>query len=94
MKIELELLEECIVTIFNEMKNQNINTINLESDFYWNVPSESIYDIYKEPIQLDIGQLEEDYNTLSQAKEKDILVRHNLKSASAILRYIAEKYSN
>lgn len=47
MKVELELLEECIVTIFNEMRSQNINAINLESDFYWNVPIESIYDIYK-----------------------------------------------
>ncbi|MEQ4674211.1 hypothetical protein ABN063_06570 [Providencia vermicola] len=94
MKIELELLEECIMTIFHEMKSQNINTINLESDFYWNVPSESIYDIYKEPIQLDVGQLEDDYKTLCQAKEKDILVRHNLKSISAILRYIAEKSFN
>jgi len=94
MKVELELLEECIVTIFNEMRSQNINAINLESDFYWNVSIESIYDIYKEPIRLDIGQLEDDYKILSQAKEKNILVNHNLKSVSAILRYIAEKYPN
>ncbi|MEX6177324.1 hypothetical protein AB6G03_10215 [Providencia hangzhouensis] len=57
MKIELSLLEEAIVAIFKEMKVQGMDNIDLDADFYWNVPSESIYDIYNEPTQLDIGQL-------------------------------------
>ncbi|MEX5731660.1 hypothetical protein [Providencia hangzhouensis] len=46
MKIELSLLEEAIVAIFKEMKVQGMDNIDLDADFYWNVPSESIYDIY------------------------------------------------
>lgn len=55
MKIKLNLLGEAVITIFNEMKEQGIDNIDLDSDFYWNVPYESIYDIYNEPTQLDIG---------------------------------------
>lgn len=49
MKIELSLLEDAIVTIFNEMKEQGVDNIDLDADFYWHVPSESVYDIYNEP---------------------------------------------
>ena len=93
MKIKLNLLEEAVITIFNEMKEQGIDNIDLDSDFYWNVPYASIYDVYNEPTQLDIGQLEDDYEILYEATEKALLVRHNLKNIAAILRYLAEKHS-
>lgn len=93
MKIKLNLLEEAVITIFNEMKEQGIDNIDLDSEFYWNVPSESIYDVYNEPTQLDIGQLEDDYAILYEATKKALLVRHNLKNIADILRYLAEKHS-
>ncbi|MGJ3353240.1 hypothetical protein [Providencia sp. Je.9.19] len=93
MKIELSLLEEAVVTIFKEMKEQGVDDIDLDSDFYWNVPSEFIYDVYNEPPRLDIGQLEDDYETLCKAKEKELLVKYNLKNISTIFRYLAEKDS-
>ena len=93
MNIELNVLKDTINTIFDEMKADGIESIKLDFDFYWNVPAESLYDIYNDPQQLDIGQLEDDYRTLCEAKEKDILVRYNLKNISAILRYLAEKDS-
>ncbi|ETT01098.1 MULTISPECIES: hypothetical protein [Providencia] len=94
MNIDLNVLKDAINTIFDEMKKHGIESIKLDSDFYWNVPSESLYNIYNDPQQLDIGQLEDDYKMLCEAKEKDILVRYNLKNISAILRYLAEKESN
>lgn len=93
MKVKLNILEEAVITIFNEMREQGVDNIDLDSDFYWNVPSESIYDAYNEPAQLDIGQLEDDYAILYEATEKSLLVRHNLKNIAAILRYLAEKHS-
>ena len=93
MKIELSLLEEVITTIFNEIKEQGMNSIDLDADFYWHVPSESNYDIYNVPAQLDIGQLEADYEMLCKAKENELLVKYNLKNISAILRYLSEKHA-
>ncbi|WP_254684277.1 hypothetical protein [Providencia heimbachae] len=45
MNIELNVLKDTINTIFDEMKADGIESIELESDFYWNVPAESLYDI-------------------------------------------------
>ncbi|MGB8665085.1 MAG: hypothetical protein WCD24_10050 [Serratia inhibens] len=92
MNIEINKLEEILTTILKELKTRGIDSVPLDADFYWNVPSETIYDPYNEPSQLDIGQLEDDYEMLLNAESKGKLVGYNLKNLSSILRYIAEKY--
>lgn len=92
MQVDLSLLEKAVSTIFSEMKRRGIDSVPLDADFYWNVPSESIYDPYNEPNQLDVGQLEDDYETLRLAQETDKLMGYNLKNVSAIIRYLSEKY--
>lgn len=92
MEMDLNVLEKTIITIFGEIKKRGINCISLEADFYWTVPSESICDIYNEPNQLDVGQLEDDYEILRLAHETDQLMGYNLKNVSAIMRYLSEKY--
>lgn len=87
MNINLNVLEDVIHSIFEEMKKNGIESVKLDSDFYWNVPSDALYN---EP-KLDVGQLEYDYDVLLKAKENEILMRYNLKNISAILRYLAEK---
>lgn len=92
MQVDLSLLEKAVVTILGEMKRRGIDSIPLDADFYWNLPSEAIYDPYNEPNQLDIGQLTDDYETLKLAQETDRLIGYNLKNVSAIMRYLSEKY--
>lgn len=89
MNINLNVLENAISSIFEEMKKNGIESVKLDSDFYWNVPSDAIYDVYNEP-KLDVGQLE----ALLKTKGNEILVRYNLKNIAAILRYLAEKEPN
>lgn len=92
MKVDLDLLEKAVVSILSDMKQRGLDSVQLDADFYWNVPSEFIYDPYNEPSHLDIGQLEEDHETLRCAQEKDKLTGHNLKNISAIMRYLSVKY--
>ncbi|ROP60165.1 hypothetical protein EDF81_3001 [Enterobacter sp. BIGb0383] len=82
MQVDLDLLEAAIATIFSDMKQRGIDSVQLDSDFYWNVPFKCIYDPYNEPSQLDIGQLEEDYEALKHAQETDKLTGYNLKNIS------------
>jgi hypothetical protein len=92
MQVDLDLLENAISDIFNEMRKKGLSSIPLEADFYWNIPSEFKYDPYNEPNQLDIGQLEDDYDTLCQAQNANKLMGYNLKNISAIMRYLSDKY--
>lgn len=92
MQIELTFLEKIVNSIFLEMKQRGMGSIPLDGDFYWNIPSESLFDPHNEPNQLDIGQLAEDYEILRLAYAQDSLVSHNLKNVSAIMRFLSEKY--
>lgn len=92
MKIELDLLQDALAEIFLLMKERGVENIELDADFYWHIPTDAIYDINHEPSQLDVGQLEDDYNTLSEAKIENRLIGYNLKNISSILRYLAERY--
>jgi hypothetical protein len=44
MQIELSFLEKIVNTIFLEMKRRGMDSITLDEDFYWNIPSESLFD--------------------------------------------------
>ncbi|WP_455812467.1 hypothetical protein [Pseudomonas graminis] len=92
MKIEFKKLEEIMINILGELQKRGIDNVPLDADFYWNVPSDAIYDPYNEPSLLDIGQLEDDYETLLNAKKTDSFIGYNLKNLSSILRYISEKH--
>jgi len=92
MNIKISEIEECLNEIFQDLKSRGIDEISLLADFYWNIPSEAIYEPYNEPPQLDIGQLEDDYLSLLNARDRKKLTGHNLKDLAALLRYISEKY--
>lgn len=92
MEMDLNVLENAVNKIFSDMRSRGLGNVSLDADFYWSVPSETLYDPYAEPTKLNIGQLEEDYENLVQMSNKDLLIGHNLKNISALLRYLSEKY--
>ncbi|EDF8720540.1 hypothetical protein MKU92_004784 [Salmonella enterica] len=89
MELDLDLLEEIVVNMFTKMKIQGITS--LDADYYWDVPSKDIYNVYDEPEQLDIGQLSEDYEFLCNAYKGGYLVQHNFNKIASLLRYLSER---
>ncbi|BCQ36913.1 hypothetical protein [Erwinia rhapontici] len=92
MEVDLNVLEGAVNKIFSEMRRKGLGSVSLDTDFYWNIPSEMLYDPYTEPTDLNIGQLEEDYENLVQMSNKNMLIGHNLKNIAVLLRYLSEKY--
>lgn len=43
MQLDLSLIEKAVSTIFSEMKQRGVDSVPLDTDFYWNVPSECIF---------------------------------------------------
>lgn len=91
MNIELDRIEKFFNLIIKELKGNGIDNIPLDYDFYWNIPSDLLYDLYNEPKELDMGQLSEDYQFLSYSINQDIVTSSNLRKLSSLLRYIADK---
>ncbi|MBP2153023.1 hypothetical protein [Erwinia rhapontici] len=92
MEVDLNVLEGAVNKIFSEMRRKGLGSVSLDTDFYWNIPSEMLYDPYTEPTDLNIGQLDEDYENLVQMSNKNMLIGHNLKNIAVLLRYLSEKY--
>ncbi|NUF50142.1 hypothetical protein [Gilliamella sp. ESL0250] len=91
MNIELDRIENFFNLIIKELKGNGIHNIPIDYDFYWNIPSDLLYDLYNEPKELDMGQLSEDYQFLLYSISQDILTSGNLRKLSSLLRYIADK---
>nr|WP_314424702.1 hypothetical protein [uncultured Erwinia sp.] len=92
MEVDLNVLENAVNKIFSDMRSRGVDSFSLDVDFYWNIPRDKLYDPYVEPTELDIGQLEEDYENLVEMSSKNLLVGHNLKNVAVLLRYLSEKY--
>jgi hypothetical protein len=64
LRVELELLERLCRRIITTMSQAGITYVDLDRDYYWNIPTEEVYDPYNDPNQLDIGQLSDDWAEL------------------------------
>ncbi len=64
MEIKVSDLEQLTKKMFEYIKDQEIQSITIEKDFYWNVSYEEKYDSYQEPAELDVGQLTDDWQEL------------------------------
>ena len=89
MELDPDLLEAVVVKALREVKQNG--AIMLDADYYWDIPAESVHNVYEPPANFTIGQLSEDYLMIANALEGGFTVRQNLKKVAALLRYIAER---
>lgn len=67
-------------------------TIDIDVDFYWDVPVELRYDPYVKPEQMSLGQLSDDWSELQKIHEGDAdAVPYALVWAAAVLRRVGEQ---
>jgi len=91
MNVELETLQKALEIVFTHLKQHGVKAVEIEEDFYWNVPSADVYDPIKEPADLDLGQLTDDWSRLlAITRDESIAVGYSLVWAGSILRRIGE----
>ena len=95
MNISIAELAGITAAIFKKAQEAGVDEVELDEDYYWFVPRESIYDISTgdKPQDLDLGSLFDDYCTAKDSYKEEILVIYNLKHLSSILRYLSIKYT-
>ena len=92
MKIDLIKLRQVTEVIFSYLEQDNIKTIEINEDFYWNIKQEELYNPYVTPVQLDLGQLSDDWETLQLLLSKQRTpIAYDLVALSALLKIIGEK---
>lgn len=92
MKIQISELRRINTQLLDHLENCGHNEIEIDVDFYWTIKKEELYDPYKKPEALGLGQLYDEYGFL-----RNIIDGNSEATAyafvwlSALLRYIGEK---
>jgi hypothetical protein len=91
MNVEIETLQKALEIVFTHLKQHGVKAVEIEEDFYWNVPSAAVYDPLNAPTDMDLGQLSDDWSRLqSITRDESIAVGYSLVWAASILRRIGE----
>ena len=91
MKVKLKDLLLFAEKIIKHLEKEGVKEIELEKDFYWDIPYPQIYDMNSDPSELLVGQLYDDLEFLKKMLEDDgEPIGHALVWLSSILRYAGE----
>ncbi|MEV0298358.1 hypothetical protein [Nocardia sp. NPDC050710] len=68
------------------------DTVRLDQDYFWSIPQDALYDIYRTPANLTIGQLSWSWEHLTDLlADPDQAVGHHLVWLADLLRAIGHK---
>ncbi len=91
MKVTTKELRQVASLLFDHLEASEQTEFNVEEDFYWNIPQDELYDRYKEPSHLDLGQLTDDVDRLRKMmSDKSLCVGYGLVWLAAVLRRLGE----
>lgn len=91
MKVKVTELQRICDVLLNRFGSRGIEDIELDKDFYWDIPAAQRYDPYVEPTTHTLGQLETDWNELREVLGNDkAAINYHIVWLSAIMRAIGE----
>lgn len=85
MPVKIDEIEKIVLLLLSKLRESKGNEIELNSDYYWNIKIDEIYNPYAEPKQLTMGQLSEDLEQLCRLEIIDNAVPYDLKRVASIL---------
>ncbi len=89
MTINLKELEIITTLLIKKLRDNKGNTIEIVNDYYWDIFEEELYNPYKEPENLTLGQLSDDLIEVQKVIEGKDAVIHDLKRISCILKALS-----
>lgn len=92
MIIDIAELQKISDRLFKQLNHIGIQTVELQVDYYWDIPSIQRYNIYAEPDEFTVGQLQSDLQELSKvlSGEREPIPYH-LVWLAALLRALGEE---
>lgn len=72
-------------------RDLRVEVVKIEEDYYWAIHPPELYDPAKEPANLTIGQLYEDWEFLANMRHRQDAVSPMLDKVAPLLRYLGQK---
>nr|WP_199158658.1 hypothetical protein [Pedobacter sp. ASV2] len=86
-QIRIDDLQKAIILLLSNFKTNIGDVIEIQNDFYWDIPSKELYNPYEEPKQLTLGQLSDDMNEVKRlTDEPSSAISYDLKRISNIIK--------
>jgi hypothetical protein len=90
MKINIDELQLILSQLLSRLKESKGADIELNNDFYWDIPSEELYNPYQEPKELTLGQLSDDWQEIKRLTDNQLdSIPYDLKRVSNILKALS-----
>ncbi|SRR5260221_14206217 len=91
MTVDIEELRKIVAMLLDVVESDRA-TVEIEDDYYWDVPKDDRYKVYVSPADLTLGQLTDDWNELRRIGRGEVdALPYALVWASSILRRIGEE---
>lgn len=95
IKIQKEDLKKIILILMNKLEISAEDSFVLDEDLYWNILDEELYDPYKDPKNLTMGSLADDWAFSQNLVEGNRgMIDYDLVKIAAILKFLAKKNLN
>lgn len=92
MNIQISDLREVCEQLFSHLETNGHTSIEITDDYYWHIIKEQKYDPYRQPNDLTLGQLTDDWIELKKITEgKSEPLGYAFVWVASILRAIGEK---
>ena len=87
--VQVDELRNFAALLLDHLEEHSGASIELDHDYYCNIPSDERYQVYEKPENLDIGQLADDLERLrALATDSDLVIGHALMWLGELLRAI------
>jgi len=92
MELDLKVLKAVINRLLDHIiEVRGITQVNLEQPYYWDLPTESLYDVTQKPEDFDVGSLADDWEFVSSLLDEQTQpVAYQLTEVAPLLRYLGE----
>jgi hypothetical protein len=92
MKISTDELRRATLTLLRHVEENGQKDLEIEEDFYWEIPAEKRYAPYDEPTGLTMGQLSDDWSEVMRMVngEREV-IGYGLVWLASVLRRVGER---
>ena len=92
MKVTVSEVRRVTELLCRHLEETGRDEIDVSEDYYWMIPKEEVYDPERDPNELDLGQLSDDWNELQGILSgENPSIGYGFVWLSSILRVVGEK---
>lgn len=91
MRVSSQELKDAVIVLCKHLDESGVSPVEIPHSLYWSIPKEQEYDPYNDPIELTLGDLEEDWSHIKNiVNGKDDPVAYAFVWLAAVLRAVGQ----